>query len=437
MLFLFFSIWVVIRPPFQSPDEFWHAARCYGASIPRWIEPDRYIAMTAGAYNPLLDFPLLHEISYRRAPGAAIGRVDVEEMRSMEWLRGNEHIEVPVTGIATYPPLYYFLVYVLGRSLTSLFDLSPYNSFYSYCLGSTFIAALAWSLVYRELAFELPARGIRRRIFLCLVLNPMTAFLSSSINPDALFMPLSALAAIYAYRSTTDRSSFGRLAVTCFTASLVKSSSHILIASLAVAVIVSAARKRARPVALAPLAAAFALGYALFHYWSPVELTTRSGAPASAPTAVEFAIIMARSLPGMIKEYWGSLGWLSFTLPRLLYHVLYALIAVNLAFLYRDRALIGEFHAFVFLVSISMALAVFAGQYVLYGQLGPVLQGRYFLPGALGFSLFLAHDRRFPAFLFIGYLGIFSALFIGRAIAFYYHGDPGLFLAALPYVRFS
>jgi uncharacterized membrane protein len=86
---------------------------------------------------------------------------------------------------------------------THLFDLDPYASIFACRLASVLLAVPLWLWVWRRLGDARDLAAWRPLLFTAVVGNPMLAFLTSSVTPDAVLAPLGALAVLSVYELAT------------------------------------------------------------------------------------------------------------------------------------------------------------------------------------------------------------------------------------------
>jgi hypothetical protein len=177
-----------------------------------------------------------------------------------------------------------------------------------------------------------------------LLANPMLAFISSSVNTDALAIPLCIGGAIACWRLFTTGDGSVRAIVWLTLASLVKPAGIQMIAALVATVLVvwfwfnddedderaerterterTAGERAANgerfyaSATLLTLARAGAIAAAAFYSWSYIHLY------ASEPMRVAlgaYAGTSLRYIPDYWVGYWGKLGWLDYSLPVAFY----------------------------------------------------------------------------------------------------------------------
>ena len=433
-LLLYFSVWALIRPPFQTPDEYSHAYKAYSVSRTPWLAPDVWVAAYRRFVNPLAQDPVLNALSGHTVP--FLSRSEIARLKGVGWPAApGWAVEKQPSSAFNYPTLYYLPVFAIGQGATEILALTPYQSSFAYRLATVLLAALLWTWVYRVLRQETPHAV---PVFLVVLLNPMLAFMSSGINPDAWLYPLSALAMLYSFRLffTRDAGGWGTWASVSACA-LTKSAALLLYPTLAVLVgLLYFMRERTRLLRAAGWFALSALFvYLLFYAWA---------APAAAALAAQglkgislsVGQFLARERFGFLwVSYWGNLGWLDYRLPDGYYSVLNYLLLGNLAWvlLHRRSWLEHPLAWYAASFAVVFSLGSFALEYRLLPITGWVLQGRYFLPVSLGFAMLAAHDGRLAKWALVIFLVVFNAAFMRQTVVRYYDGDWARLWSALPF----
>lgn len=431
LLFLYLCAWAVIKPPFQSPDEFNHAIKAYSVARNPFITPDPEVKVPRRFMNPLLEAEILHRMPFHRA--VSISDIDVQNLKRLDWSTGVDE-ETRVIGMYNYPFLYYQTVFVLGQGGSALWRLSPYDSVFLYRIATALLAALMWLSVFRSLPQELPYRG---SVFLFLVLNPMLAFISSSINVDALLYPLSCLVIIGFYRLGFHERERGFLALSALvSAGLTKASALVFFPALALgsgAIFFRSKAFRLRPTVWVGLAALVVV-WVSFYLWVPrPDHTTYVGVPVHMGVWDYINKIPSREL---FQSYWGVLGWLDFRLAPPYYRLLALLLTINavLVLMSGRKWLEAGFTWYAMLVSALFSAGLLAVEYLLLPRYGFVLQGRYFLPVSLGLAMLLVHRWSWVRYTFLVYLIVFSSLLFHESVDRFYDGDWERVWRAHPFI---
>jgi hypothetical protein len=437
-LFAYFAVWALLRPPYQTPDEPQHHLRA--SSIlrePLFTRPgvwtiDPRFANPLAQWTPLTLFKLFFR------PTQHLTDAEVHQLKDITWLPPSTRPppEPCEKAIASYPTLYYLTLFAIAEPVTRLLHLSPYDSTYAWRLVSAALAALCWMLVVVLLA-RLPAtRESAGAIGALLVLNPMTAFMSSAINVDAVNIPLAVLASLLCWRllehGVGQSWTLAALLATAWT----KPSGLQLIGALLFACVVL---RICRMVSssqftglLWTLARAAVVSWGAFYAWSPPRFL--GGAP-SDDTLMTFLVWRWLHAPDIWVTYWGLLGWLEYSLAPIWYALVFAAVLIGIACaLWRPR---GSRPFMLFATALLGAFvgATLLGEFVYLPVSGYVLQGRHLLPASLGLVVLVMH-RVAPARLaLLGLLVLMNVLLIQATVDRYYSGQWRLAAYAMPFTR--
>ncbi len=432
LLALYFSLWALVKPPFQAPDEFNHAIKSYSIATSPFFTPIPEVQLKAKYLNPLLDAEILHQIPFHGE--RKISQKDVFLLRSYEWLDSGTSTE-RFTSMFNYPYVYYQAVFGAGEVLTTVFNASPYESIYLYRIGSSIIAALAWTLVYISLPPLLPHK---KYILVFLVFNPMAAFMTSSINPDAFLYPSACMVMTWFWRAGFERQASGHFAMASLVcAGLTKASSLLFFPAIAISSAVAFFVQNTFQLrrAVMVLVGSLVLLWFSFYAWVP---RPDNVAYAGVPVHLDlFEYLTGNRYWGLFQSYWGILGWLDYGLATPYYLIFVLLIAINLVLVLvqgREWLRFG-FTWYVFLVSLLFIAASFAVEYHLLPRYGWVLQGRYFLPVSLGLAMLMVHRFTWARNAFLAYLVLFNVLLFAASVDRYYSGDWKLAWHALPFSK--
>lgn len=435
LVFVYFLIWAVIKPPFQAPDEFQHSFKAFSVTREPWLAQENPLETHQRFVNPLAHDPLLAHIPFRA--DVQLAEHDIFMLKTQAWGNTTDWAVGKVPSSAfNYPPLYYLSIFTLGQGTAELFSLTPYQSIYIYRLASALMAAMLWSWVYlllKKMTLHYNA------VFLVVLLNPMLAFMSSSINPDAMLYPLSALTILFSFRLFFERNSSTLGALGSISAcALTKSAALVMYPVLAVlAGLLFFLRQRDFLLrAVGVVALSIFLVYALFYAWAT---PTTQALAAQGLKGLDLSIweyLKQRTLLFLWESYWGNLGWLDYRLPAGYYSVLNWVLAANLIWVLWcwRKWLQHPFSWYALTFAVIYSAGTFAVEYRFLPVASWVLQGRYFLPVSLGFAMLLvAHEGRLAKWSLILYLVVFNVAFMGQTVTRYYDGDWVRLWHALPF----
>jgi hypothetical protein len=434
-VWILLSSWALIIPPYQVADEVQHAIRTTSVTLQPWVAGGDHFLVDQQRTNPIA-----------RSPGGELGRLFFRGDRyltaaDVATLKGRAWGEQPlVSGTvreqwagASYPTLYHLAVFALAQPLTAVLHLTPYQSTYVYRLASVFLAGLLWGLAFRAMSGEM-GRDAAVRVLVLLLAIPTLAFTSAGLNPDAVVFPLATLAILASLRllrtGTGVIAAAGWLLATAWT----KPSGLVLTVAIGAAAIgvwlVGGAERRRIQLLVGAVAFSLLVSWLGFYAWSPPKFL--GGGPVQSST-LGWLEMVVRRIPIFWKMFWGWLGWLDYTLPALWYALLVPLVAANAAFavggLVRRRL-----ELFMPLVLGAFIAMVVVGEWVYLARTGYNIQGRHFLPAAIGLSPLVRHERRSVAFALLAFLVLMQAAFIRETVIRYYGGDLATLLAALPFV---
>lgn len=434
-VFTGFLVWALVKPIFQAPDEFAHLTKALSVPAQPWISPSFKVEVHEHFYNPLLDTPYLHQVPFH--PKRKFSAETIAELQATPWSgRGNWSTQPHRTTSFIYPNLYFGAVFALGQGATELFRLSPYDSIFAYRIASAALSAGLWTAVF--VAFRCFGRH-RTAVFALLLLQPMLDFMSSSIHPDALALPLSALVAITAYDAIFLGRGLG-VAAACLLALLFAKSNAVVVfpvlAALAAAVWalgragLTELRVHWRNAAVLVLGGV-ALFHLSFYHWSPMVILWYG----FEESLLSYLSRLVFRIPGFFVGYWGAFGWLDYTAPRWLYLVILGLLLANAAaFGWSWRRRGGDpRHTALLAFSALYAGALVAAEFVYVSSAGYALQGRHFLPAALGLLVVVCHPAVWLRRAFVAFLVVFNLYCVKLTVDRYYAGDWSLARRALPF----
>jgi predicted membrane protein DUF2142 len=425
-LLVVYVAWLFLRPPMHSPDEPQHHARATSIPSAPWVGGRLDVTIVAAHRNPLTWTPnALHAMVLN--PGRHLRAEDLDALRVTPWLPASAYppAERFTSAAACYPPLYYWLVFAGGESLTRLLDLTPWASLYAYRLVSLAGAWLLWIAVYRVLAAAPDTRAHALPICLVMAGTPTVATLASSVNPDALAIPAAVLLFVASWRVLAAGERRGTaLAAAALTLAL-KPTGLFAFAAVAVSAAAWAWQRpeaRARAAGLVrDLFSAWLLAWIVFYAWSPTAILP-------APTAIAlpaYLTSLVTRAPGLWSEFWGRPGWTDVSAAPLWYVALALVCAAGAVVARVRRSDDGGFARHALVTSAAFAAFVVASEVLYHPVAGLYLQGRYFAPAGLALGPLVARRDALRWLLPI----LVAALHVALAIAAvdrYFAGDWSL-----------
>lgn len=437
LIWALFGMWAVLKPPLQSPDEPQHLVRAMSVRLQPWISrtPDTLI-VDPRYRNPIPLWPQ-EDISHLFFNNSQhLSLAEIASLKARSWpTNGPLSPLTPYhTPLASYPTLYYGTVFGLAETITSLWHLTPYQNIYAYRFWTVLLAGLVWIAVYRALRIT-PGVGLHTDAMMALLLvNPMLAFISSSVTPDAVNVPLAVLAELLFYRTLiTGRN--GWVTTICLVlCGLTKPTFLLVIGSLPLPVLLAWRRGGVEPrhliAAALSLARAVAFDYVIFYAWSPPRFF--AGNIPEDRSFAAYATFYIQRLPTVWRSYWGMLGWLDYQLNDLWYYALLALIIVLAVMIRRRTTEEASLTRFMAWLGVSYFALMTIGEYSLLGSAGYNFQGRHLLPAGLAFSGLVLHENRYGRWTILGFLAVMHVLLIQASVTRYFtDGWTGLW-ASLP-----
>lgn len=436
-LLLYFGVWGLLTPPLLAPDEATHLVKALSVPSNPWVARSPQVEIRNTRLNPLLLLPYVRTI--QGSPQRKLSAAYVERLKRAAWRPDSEGASRLPTAAHIYPPLYYAVVLALGEGVTALLSLSPYASIYAFRAGSAVLAAGLWTIVFARLGF---LGRLRTEVFALVLLVPMVGILSSSINPDAVFIPLCTLFMISSYEVIFQGRSLLTAAALLLALTFTKSAAALLIfPTLAVLVatawLVGRIRGDARidwRNAAVLIGGVLIVFYAAFYHWSPVY-PAETFPEKFHKRLVDYLLEVGVHGRVLFASFWLALGLPDTLAPSFAYRILFIVIALNAAvFAWRFRGL-EEKGRFWFLIGFALlySVALLAGEYVNFAKTAYILQGRYFLPVALGFLLVTCHGVRVLRRAFIVVLVAFNLYAMHLSTVRYYAGDWSAIWRALPF----
>jgi hypothetical protein len=438
-VFLYLLAWAVVKPPLQGPDEHTHMIKALSLPAEPWISPDERVPVSSRLWNPICE-PLPQVSRLFAQPQNAFDRGDVAALASVRWPDAAAGTQDRFCQAWTYPPAFYWAALATGGSATRLLGLSPYASLLAWRVAVALLAAAAWAWVFRALWHLPETRAARAWIVALIVANPMLAFVSSSVNPDALHVPLVTLAVVYSLAYTRRAVHGGLVVLALLLAAFTKASGLLAIAAIGCAAAACTLLRCVRPrdlLAWARLGGATAgTAWVTFYAWSPPRLYGPPGA-GQAMTPGEFLHEVWRWSWRYWVGYWGRLGWLDYDAGRGWYVALLVVVAGSaIGFAWRAGRVLraSPFSWFAVLFWLAFAAGILLAAFVNVPASGVRLQGRYFLPASIGMAMLLLAGGTWRPALLALLLALNVALF-QRSVERYYDGDWSRMLAAQPFAR--
>lgn len=428
-----FVLFAILRPPFQSPDEWSHFGRIASVFNGIWCAENNFTNIGKTGLIELYSSKQLGDIPFR--PEKKLSLEDIQGLKKLPFLSENlnavkhsflcdrEWVKIKVARFSwlnqychcsiteagptqecgyftttawQYPPLYY----LFGANILSLAkytSLSPYNTFYSMRFGTAIFSAGLWALAIIVLAKAFP---ITPAVCLAICGIPMLSFMCSAINPDAFLYPLVTLCAAFLSCGLSDSKSTVWIwySISLCSAMLCKMTAIFIIPPLAVIVLLTLSRCVYTFVAFS-CSTVVGLAGAVFFYYILLGSFQISEVPVANLSLIEY-LTNLNTYRNVYKSFWGYLGWLDVSVSNWAYRYLWILVIIANSIVFRgilrenDVAhrdslfLCAGFNFIVicWLIFVGHAAAVLANEYMHFDQLRWINQGRYFLP-AVAFLL--------------------------------------------------
>ncbi len=397
-VWLYLLAWSLLTPPLLAPDEPTHLVKTLSLPSNPWFTPSPRVEVRNDLVNPLLSSPHVREVAGR--PWRTVSLREISDMKRGAWSPDPEGTTRLWTAAHIYPWLYYGVLLVLGQGTTALLSLSPYASLYAFRAASALLAAALWTAVFARLGV---LGRPRTELFALLLLIPMVAILGSSINPDAVFVPLCTLAMLASYEAIFRGRALRGAALLLLALAFTKSAAALL-AFPTLAALVAAAWLGGRlrgGVRIHWRNAAVLIGgvlvvyYGTFYHWSPAY-PSEIFPDKFHKELVDYLLEVGAHGTILFASFWLALGLPDTLAPGFVYGWLLVVLALNAAvFAWTFRGL-EEKGRYGFLIGFALlyGAALLAGEYVNFPKTGYLLQGRYFLPVALGLLLLTCHPVR-------------------------------------------
>jgi hypothetical protein len=437
--------WAFIKPVLQAPDEPQHLMKATAVLKQPWLTAAAQFDHDPRFLNPLALWhpPALGRVFYYG--NATLSAADIDLLEHAPWPDAGQRAAATTyrVALASYPTLYYLSTFALSEPIIALVHASPYQAIFVYRAATILLASIVWAAVYVELRRTSDLRRYTNVLMVFMLANPMLAFVSSAVNTDALAIPLCIGGAIACWRLFTTGHGSVRTIVWLTAASLVKPAGIQMVAALIAAVLVVWIWfKDDEPVAherhdfhasatILTLARAMAISAAAFYSWSYIHLFAaepmRVGIAAYAGTSLRY-------IPDYWVMYWGQLGWLDYTLPVAFYAWMLLVAAWCAACAWRAPLQSRAAQTYWVFCFMAYAATLFAIEYLYLHEAGYFLQGRYFLPGAIGLATWLLmHRGTIARATLVASVVAINVLLFGATVQRYYAGDWSVAWRALPF----
>lgn len=433
LLLTYFGVWAVLKPPLQAPDEPQHLIRANSVLQQPWVARPDWLRVDARFANPLA--------IWTPAPLAALffrgdhflTPAQIEEVRATPWHIGVPPPEWSMTPLSTYPTGYYAPAFAAGQLTTWAFGASPYQSVYAHRFWSLLAAAILWTLVYRTLRSMPEAHGRATAVLAFLVLNPMIGFVSSSVTPDSVNIPLGALAVLLSYQVIVHGSRRGAATAALAACALTKPSALLIAGSLSgAATLFLLAGQVSRERFLSGvvwLGRVLVCCFVVFYAWSPPRFM--AGPPIEA-TLRQYLGLLAYRLPSIWVLYWGRPGWADYQVPGGWYLAIAILVALSLLLMWRSMTHGRRLAVFCLLTLVGYLFGMVIGEYHYFPVAGVNFQGRHVLPASIGLCGLVMHEAVWVRRAFIGFLGVFNLTLMHQSFVRYFAADWTALWLSLP-----
>jgi hypothetical protein len=452
VLFVYFSVWALLRPPYQTPDEVQHHMRATAVLRHPWVAGAGEWSLDPRYTNPLALWtpPSLDKLFFDTSERLTLGEIDALERIPWPAADGRPAPEMYRRPIASYPTLYYWPVFILGEAATLGLQLTPYQSTYAYRLVSAALAAMLWGVVYVVMRRVLSSRsdiggadnsgdtgrGLAAIVVAFLVLNPMVPFVSSGINPDAVNVPLAALSTLLVWQLISTGTGAGLACLALVATAWTKPSGLQMIPAFAATagalwIFGQVTFERLR-LAAATIAGAAAIAWCGFYAWSPPRFV---GGPPVVDRWTTYLGTRWLELPWTWQTYWGTLGWLEYSAPVIWYWTLAVLTAISLICVLLPASATKPrlFAAYAGIFLAAFLAVTLAGEFFFLPTAGYFLQGRHLLPASLGLAALMWHRVRPVKLVFLVVLIALNVLLLHETVLRYYTRGWSAVVTALPF----
>jgi 4-amino-4-deoxy-L-arabinose transferase-like glycosyltransferase len=425
--------WALLVPPWQAPDEPSHFA--YAQSL-----AERFALPGSANRLTFSSEPRLAKL----ATGAGAVELRASQLRpnwsSRDYARylaaarlGQSRSDGGGVNPESYDPPLFYLYSDLAYWAT--YGGNVFERYYAMRIWGIGLLALTVLATWLLVGEVLGRRRVLQLTAAAIVgLLPAETFIATSINPDALMIPLWTLALWLGARvikyAARPRDTVSLLAVTA-AAALTQPISYALVPAALLAVMLGLinARREGRAVRIRPAALALIAGAAPVIAWIAARtggnpaLARIAAAPGQRPRPFmvrqfvsyiwQFylprlpSMARLRVTPGLsvynvwVREGWGTFGWLDVSMPSWVYTAvasftaLIGVLSAAIVSTFRDRRR-WQLVAFFALALAALLLGLHLTEYrSLINNQGPFLQGRYLLPvvGLFGLAVALVLSR--------------------------------------------
>lgn len=434
LAFSYFAAWAVLRPPLQTPDEPQHLMRTTSVLRQPWLGDGRHFPLDRAYLNPLAydTPPPIDKLFFQ--PFNALTNDEIRDVRQTAWMREGAPLPDYERAIASYPTPFYLVLFAMAEPVTRVGALSPWDASYVYRFATAALAAALWACAWRVLRAIPALSPWRGPLFAFVVLNPMLAFMSSGVNPDAVNIPLCTLAVLFAWRLLTEGEGTTGFVLSLLGSMLTKPSGLqlgvTLTAVIAAMVLLRQLDRRHAVRVIGPMAACAVLAVVCFYAWSPPRFM------AGGPSADSLTQYLARrwdQLPWMWRTYWGQLGWLDYAAPSGWYLLMLLAVVANVACVLWRPAVSTQLRLFLGLLWLVFAGLTFAGEYRYLAEAGYIFQGRYLLPAGIGLGVILLHRVAPARVVMLALIVLLNLALVHATVQRYFADDWAGVVAALPF----
>jgi len=403
------TAFALISPPFQAPDEFCHFFRVVQISeghlfATRSPDPAAPLNNTSGGSISsnaiwLAMDPTFQSLPFHSETTFDSARAGHAHLFDKPWGDKVEFVSFPNT--ATYPFTCY-LPAAAGLAIGRWTDLSILESYFLARLFNAFA-----SVIFSALAIHLVSRG--KLIMACILSLPMTLFLFSSLSQDAMLISYIALTVAFLNRyldTPSAQRTLGGLGAVFFffTLSIIGRPPHLPFLLMGILFVSWGARSVKAVIAMTGFTLAAIVAY-LFSI-KPLGYFVIPGVNPETQKAfifhhpIEMLSLTFKTILDYSSNYFhnfiGTLGWLDYGLPEPFYPLVGCALVVALLsdFKFKDQGLPAwsRFAAVAFPVMVIML--IFVALFIFDNSANVHIdgvQGRYFIPVALMFTLVMGN----------------------------------------------